>query len=149
MRAGFQSLADAQQRDVRDRSSMLLAMMRQAEPAWDGDYAIADIGEERFDEIAERLAEEPCPFLDDAGACLIYAYRPLVCRTMGLPMLAREHRIIDNACPIQQQFPEYAALAPQPFDLESLETVESACNEAASVDLFGSPLRCDYETTIA
>jgi len=27
-----------------------------------------------------------CAFLDDAGACRIYAHRPYVCRTQGLPL---------------------------------------------------------------
>lgn len=34
----------------------------------------------------ERSAAVPCPNLDDAGACLIYENRPLVCRTFGLPI---------------------------------------------------------------
>ncbi len=29
--------------------------------------------------------EDACAFLDDAGACRIYAQRPYVCRTQGLP----------------------------------------------------------------
>ena len=148
VRAGVQSLSGEQQGDVRNRADVLMALMRQAEPGWDG-RAIADIGEDRFDALAERVADEPCPCLDDSGACLIYQHRPLVCRTMGLSMHTREARVLDNACPIQDQFPEYAALAPQPFDLESLEEVEVACLEGASIELFGSPLRGNYETTIA
>lgn len=31
-------------------------------------------------------AEGACAFLDDAGACRIYADRPYVCRTQGLPL---------------------------------------------------------------
>jgi len=148
VRAGVQSLPEAQQRAVRLRAAALVTLMRDEEPGWDGG-AIGDIGEDRFDALAEMLADEPCPCLDESGACLIYQYRPLVCRAMGLPMRTRGNRIIENACPIQDQFPEYAALAPQSFDLESLEAEESACLEAASVELFGSPLRSNYETTIA
>jgi Fe-S-cluster containining protein len=122
--------------------------MREAEPGWDGG-AIGDIGEDRFDALADRLADAPCPCLDEDGACLIYQYRPLVCRTMGLSMQTRGDRIIENACPIQDRFPAYATMAPQPFDLERLEAVELACLEGASVELSGSPLRGNYETTIA
>lgn len=45
---------------------------------------------------AELLATEPahaegqCAFLDHAGACRIYAHRPYVCRTQGLPLRWRE-----------------------------------------------------------
>jgi len=148
VRAGVEALPHEQQRAVRQRADALLTRMREAEPGWDGG-AIGDIGEDRFDALADRLADAPCPCLDENGACLIYQYRPLVCRTMGLSMQTRGDRIIENACPIQDEFPGYAGLAAQPFDLESLEDVESACLEAASVQLFGSPLRTDYETTIA
>jgi len=34
----------------------------------------------------ERTASTPCPNLNDRGECLIYEYRPLVCRTFGLPL---------------------------------------------------------------
>jgi Fe-S-cluster containining protein len=148
VRAGVQALPDEQQRAVRQRADALVTRMREEEPGWDGG-AIGDIGEDRFDALADRLADVPCPCLDEDGACLIYQYRPLVCRTMGLSMETRGDRIIENACPIQDRFPAYATMAPQPFDLESLEAVELACLEGASVELFGSPLRGNYETTIA
>ncbi len=31
----------------------------------------------------------PCPLLED-GACRLYAFRPIICRTHGLPILTRE-----------------------------------------------------------
>lgn len=34
----------------------------------------------------ERAAEVPCPALGDGGSCLLYEYRPLTCRTFGLPL---------------------------------------------------------------
>lgn len=38
----------------------------------------------------ERTQATPCPNLDDAGLCMMYESRPLVCRTFGLPL--REDR---------------------------------------------------------
>lgn len=35
---------------------------------------------------AEPHAEGACAFLDDTGACRVYAWRPYVCRTQGLPL---------------------------------------------------------------
>jgi Fe-S-cluster containining protein len=35
---------------------------------------------------AEARAPGACAFLDDAGRCRIYAQRPYVCRTQGLPL---------------------------------------------------------------
>jgi Fe-S-cluster containining protein len=34
----------------------------------------------------ERAQATPCPNLDDAGLCMMYEHRPLVCRTFGLPL---------------------------------------------------------------
>ena len=34
----------------------------------------------------DRTASTPCPNLSDAGECMIYDSRPLVCRTFGLPI---------------------------------------------------------------
>ena len=34
----------------------------------------------------ERAEHVPCPALDGSGSCLIYAHRPIVCRTFGLPL---------------------------------------------------------------
>jgi Fe-S-cluster containining protein len=38
------------------------------------------------DEFFERTASTACPNLSDAGECMIYEHRPLVCRTFGLPV---------------------------------------------------------------
>jgi len=38
------------------------------------------------EQFFDRTASTPCPNLDDAGACMIYENRPLVCRTFGLPL---------------------------------------------------------------
>jgi len=57
--------------------------------------------------------------------------------------------VLENACPIQEQFPGYAQIDPQLFDLEALEVLERECLEGAAVALFDSPLHHRYETTIA
>lgn len=64
-------------------------------------------------------------------------------------MITPADRLIENACPIQEQFPAYAALAPQPFDLEALELEEIECQRAAARRLLGDAGQDDYETTIS
>ena len=44
-----------------------------------------------------RTASVPCPNLSDAGECMIYESRPLVCRTFGLPVRDGE-RYIGDIC---------------------------------------------------
>ena len=45
----------------------------------------------------DRTASVACPNLSDAGECMIYDSRPLVCRTFGLPLRERE-RYIGDVC---------------------------------------------------
>jgi Fe-S-cluster containining protein len=135
--------------EVVRRASALLERMRALEPGWASPYAVDTLGEERFDRLTEALEAEPCPLLDDAGRCRIYADRPLVCRLIGLGMRSPAGRVIENACPIQAHFPTYAALPPVPFDLESFEEAEADCLGAAAEGRFGTASRSGFETTIA
>ena len=99
--------------------------MTELEPSWRSPWDIAALGEERFDALCDAMADKPCPLLDREGQCRIYEDRPLVCRVMGVPM-ATAHDTLDNACPIIDLHPAYAALAPQPFDLAGFEQDEQA-----------------------
>ena len=45
----------------------------------------------------DRTASTPCPNLNDAGECMIYEHRPLVCRTFGLPLRDRD-RYLGDVC---------------------------------------------------
>ncbi len=49
-------------------------------------------------------AEGACAFLDEAGACRIYAERPYVCRTQGLPLrwIADDEVERRDICPLNE-----------------------------------------------
>jgi Fe-S-cluster containining protein len=149
LREGMATLPEAERELVRKQGRSLHAHMRQMAPAWHPPWDLETLGEEAFDAITEALTDQPCPLLDDAGACRLYAYRPLVCRMMGLPMMTAGGFTLENTCPIQERFPGYATLDPQLFDLEAFEADETACLEGAAAALFDSPLYRDYETTIS
>jgi Fe-S-cluster containining protein len=99
-------LPAAEQDTAVDRATALLNLMRAIEPGWAPPYEVAAIGDGRFDRLSEALASEPCPLLDGAGRCRIYDDRPLVCRLIGLSMVTAAGRVIENACPIQDRFPD-------------------------------------------
>jgi Fe-S-cluster containining protein len=149
VREGVAALPPEARAEVVGLAQAQLSAMEMADPAWQAPHAVADLGEERFDALIDRFAEEPCPLLDDAGRCRIYRHRPLVCRLIGLGMITPIGRVIENACPIQDAFPAYAALPPYPFDLEALELEEIECQRAAARRLFGDARLEGYETTIA
>lgn len=119
------------------------------EPAWSPPYDIAAIGDRRFDAVSDALASQPCPLLDHAGSCLVYSHRPAVCRIMGLGLRLESGEVIENGCPIQADFPAYAALPPEPFPLRAWEADEDRAKAEAAERLFGDRSRVDHETTVA
>lgn len=149
LREGLATLPESVQKDISARGRALLTRMQVLAPGWSAPFDIQSLGEEQFDALGETLAAEPCPLLDQEGRCRVYAYRPLVCRMIGLPLLTADGDVLENACPIQDQFPAYAALDPVPFDLDYLEDRESRCQEEAALALFGDAGQSGYETTIA
>ncbi len=149
LKAGIAALSQAEQEGVRARGQALFELIRQQAPAWKAPYDVAELGEERFDGIAESLAEAPCPMLDERGSCLVYQDRPLVCRLIGLPMMTADGELLENACPIQEQFPDYALLDPQLFDFGALQDAEIRFNAEAAEVLFGDKKKSEYETTIS
>lgn len=147
----FRALPKKAREEVVARAREQMREVGLLEPEWEAPHDIASIGERRFDAVCSALAKAPCPLLDAKGACRVYKDRPLACRMMGLPMRAGRGRVIKNACPIRRQFPEYAALPPQPFPLAAFEREEEACAAEAAIQLFGpgGQDRADLRTFIA
>ena len=114
LREGLAALDGPERIEVEARATGLLEAMQTVEPEWTAPHPVAGLGEDRFDALIERFADVPCPLLDDAGRCRIYHARPLVCRLIGLGLATLVGRVIENACPIQERFPLYAGLAPEP-----------------------------------
>jgi hypothetical protein len=96
-----------------------------------------------LEKIRERArnapADGPCPLLED-GACLLYAARPMICRTHGLPLIFSEGegRRIDF-CP--QNFQGIASLpASAVVDLDLLNATLATINELFVAEAFqGTP----------
>lgn len=149
LREGWNRLSPEDRREVLARASHQTTRMAALEPDWDTKEGIEGLGEAAFDRLSDTMRAEPCPMLDADGKCRVYTHRPLVCRVMGLGLRTPAGREIENACPIIDRFPLYQALPAQPLNLEDMEEEEMAWLEAAAVELFGTPLRSTYETTIA
>ncbi|MEO8450551.1 MAG: YkgJ family cysteine cluster protein [Gemmatimonadota bacterium] len=145
---GFAQLPEPEREDIQRRAASQLARVAELEPGWTAPYDVSALGEERFDRLTEALHDVPCPVLDHAGRCRLYDHRPLVCRIMGLGMRTPARRVIDNDCPIREDFPAYAALPPQPFDLEEWEDREELALETAAGNA-GASGAVGFETIIA
>lgn len=149
VRDAVRALPFGMRSEVRQRAESQIAAMQRTEPALVAPWDITRLGEERFDVLVEAFEEAPCPALDAGGACLIYEHRPMICRLMGLGLETPDGHIIENACPIQGEYPEYESLAPQVFDLDGWEDAEAEALIHAAEQLFGATGASGYETTVA
>jgi len=59
--------------------------------------------ESDLDDLVTRFSDVPCPALGSDGRCLVYAFRPLTCRMMGLPV--ESEGTIHGACEVQTFVP--------------------------------------------
>ncbi len=105
--------------------------------------ALEQLPEEAAEAIRERArrsgADAPCPLLEE-GACLLYADRPIICRTHGLPLLLTGDggRRVDY-CP--ENFRGVTSLpSAAVIDLERLNATLSAVNALFVSEVFhGEP----------
>jgi Fe-S-cluster containining protein len=59
--------------------------------------------EQKCEQVIEAASDWPCPALGSDGGCAIYQFRPLVCRSMGIPSEAAG--LVDGACAVQTAVP--------------------------------------------
>ena len=99
---------------------------------------LATFPDERRAELSARTREadrEMCPALDGDGRCGIYAFRPLICRTYGAPLLHRRavelvNPPIVDACDLNFTETSLSVLSSEEvFEqtalVEELETIDS------------------------
>lgn len=106
---------------------------------------LASLPDARRDELEARARDDTtdvCPALDADGRCAIYAYRPVICRTHGLPIRFTEQRAgrslpMLDACPKNFVGRDLAEVSPASvMDQTTLSTIVGAL-DAADADQAG------------
>ena len=59
--------------------------------------------EQDCEQVIEQRSDWPCPALERDGGCAIYQFRPLVCRSMGIP--SEDDSCVNGACAVQTSVP--------------------------------------------
>jgi hypothetical protein len=116
------------QRKARDQVSALEAAYPQLSPS--GSLDRWSDGE--IDEAVGRFDKNRCPALSDVGLCSLYAYRPLTCRSMGIPI--ETGAMVEGACSVQTFVPIVhlsASLRAEEHELAGWEAEELASCRAA------------------
>jgi Fe-S-cluster containining protein len=100
---GLQLVPMEHRKKVEAKAQEQVSQLRVAAPRLMANPFVDRWPDEEMDILVERFEALPCPALESDGCCGVYEYRPLVCRSMGLPM--DSDGVVSGACIIQTSVP--------------------------------------------
>jgi Fe-S-cluster containining protein len=103
LKRGLPALPRQTVRDIESKARAHVATLESAYPRLAATPFLDDWPDSDIDRLAARFADLPCPALDADGSCRIYPFRPLACRSMGIPVEAAN--LVHGACEVQTAIP--------------------------------------------
>ncbi|HWV45146.1 MAG TPA: YkgJ family cysteine cluster protein [Nitrospira sp.] len=100
---GLRSLADEHRKRIERTAAEQIAMLMIAAPQLRTNRFIDQWKEKDIDRVSEQFQTWPCPALEVDGTCGLYEFRPLVCRSMGVPQ--DDGVLVNGACAVQTAVP--------------------------------------------
>jgi Fe-S-cluster containining protein len=89
--------------------------------------SLDDWSDDEIDHLVLAFRDAPCPALREDGLCELYAYRPLTCRSMGIP--TREDGMVTGACAVQTFVPIVRLSVPLEREEQELAAAEATLLE--------------------
>jgi len=84
LQQGFEQLPETRRRQVYSRCQTRAEELLQRWPQLSTTWVLNQLPEEEWQQMPED-DPTPCPFLSSESECLVYPYRPMICRLHGLP----------------------------------------------------------------
>ncbi|MCC6140779.1 MAG: YkgJ family cysteine cluster protein [Nitrospira sp.] len=103
LQEGLSRLPDAQRQAIQQKAQDQVAAIEASFPRLTALPMLDDWPDHLTEQLAEQFQELPCPALTSDGHCAVYAFRPLTCRSMGIP--TEQAETVDGACEIQTAVP--------------------------------------------
>ena len=103
LQEGLARLPDAQRRAIQQEAQDQVAAIEVKFPRLAGSPILSDWSDHLTEQLAEEFQDLPCPALTSDGHCAVYAFRPLTCRSMGIP--PDQDGCVEGACDIQTAVP--------------------------------------------
>lgn len=122
-------------REIETRARRQATLLEAAYPRLVESPFLDDWSDAEQDALVNRFGELPCPALAEDGSCRVYAFRPVTCRAMGIPV--EEDGLVEGACEVQTAVPVMrvpGALLEEEDQLVEQEAIElDALRRAARV----------------
>lgn len=121
---GLNLLPPARKRAIVMRAREQVARLETAYPALQTQPGLDGWSDASIDDMAERFGDLPCPALEADGTCGVYEFRPITCRTMGVPV--ESDGMVHGACDVQTAVPIIRPSRSMKTDLLRLAEQEAA-----------------------
>lgn len=135
---GFRSLPEHGRRTVAVKAAEIQARIAGRVPEFKSPYLLKMEDDALIDRVIACIPSPRCPFLDPGGLCLVYPYRPLVCRLEGIPMVDDHDGLFGDWCELNfvEGVTEEAQGSLQ-WDYYGLQDAERASTRELSESLLG------------
>ncbi len=100
---GLRSLPDGHRKNIEEKAQVQVSALAVAAPALIANQFIDQWPDGEIDRLIEQFDTLPCPALERDGRCGLYEFRPLVCRSMGIP--PDDGVRVHGACAVQTAVP--------------------------------------------
>jgi Fe-S-cluster containining protein len=134
MQAGLTTFPRQTRLDIQHRASDQVKWLEAAFPELQRSGDVSDWAAKDLDEVAERFGDLPCPALAPDGSCQVYAFRPMTCRTMGIPV--EEHGFVHGACEVQTAVPLIKLSSRLRKEEDDLADMEAAALGSSDEEVF-------------
>ena len=103
LQAGLSRLPGEQRQAIQQKARDQIAAIKAHFPRLAVSQMLDDWPDQLSEQLAEQFQDLPCPALDSEGRCSVYAFRPLICRSMGIP--PEQEGCVEGACEVQTAIP--------------------------------------------
>lgn len=103
LREGLETLAPDTRAAITKTAREQIAALEAASPKLKTSSYLDDWAETELDRLSTGFDAWPCPALGQDGSCRLYAFRPVTCRTMGIP--EEREGLTHGACEVQTFVP--------------------------------------------
>jgi Fe-S-cluster containining protein len=100
---GLNALSDSQRKRIVETAAAQVLQLTAVMPQLLRNRYVDHWPERECEQVIEEHSHWPCPALESDGGCAIYHFRPLVCRSMGIP--SEDAGLVDGACAVQTAVP--------------------------------------------
>jgi Fe-S-cluster containining protein len=103
LRRGLESIPAIRREEMEARARRQIAAIEAQYPRLAIDPVLDNYPDDLIDRLVTEFADMRCPALQDDGTCGLYEFRPVACRTMGIPI--ESAGTVYGACEIQTFIP--------------------------------------------